>query len=170
MIYLDQVFYESLRLHSPITSTSRVCSDTIGIEFEGKRVSIEKGIQVTVPIMQIHRDIDIFMEPERFHPERFDYTLKSSIDECLLIPFGAGPRYNFLTTILSLIENLNINYFRSCLGQQFGAQICKFSLAMIVKNFKISVNKKTLDSNFVINPNEQNNIKLGGIWLNFQNK
>lgn len=92
MLYLDQVIHEALRMHPPITSISRVCNDTISIEFEGKRLTIEEGINIAIPIHQIHHDNDIYMEPNKYHPERFDYTLKTCRDSCLLLPFGGGPR------------------------------------------------------------------------------
>lgn len=92
MLYLDQVFYEALRLHPPATSISRVCNETIGIEYEGTRVSVQEGINLLIPIKQIHYDADIYMEPKKFHPERFDYTLKTCRESGVLIPFGNGPR------------------------------------------------------------------------------
>lgn len=92
MLYLEQVFFEALRLHPPATSVSRVCNETISIDYEGTRVSVQEGINLLVPIMQLHYDGDIYMEPKKFHPERFDYTLKNCRDSCILIPFGSGPR------------------------------------------------------------------------------
>lgn len=90
MDYLEKVFYESLRLHPPMTSIARICNETIGIDSDGKRLIVEEGIRVIIPIKSIHHDSEIFMEPQKFHPERFDYTLKSNIEECLLLPFGEG--------------------------------------------------------------------------------
>lgn len=92
MLYLDQVLYEALRLHPPATSITRVCNDTILIDFEGKRLSVEEGINLLLPIMQIHHDAEIYMEPKKFHPERFDYTLKANREKCVLMPFGCGPK------------------------------------------------------------------------------
>lgn len=147
MLYLEQVLYETLRIHPPLTSIKRVCKDTIAIEFEGKRVNVEEGINLLIPIMQIHHDPEIFMEPQKFHPERFDYTLKSCHDNCTLLAFGGGPR--------------------SCLGKTFALLQTKMAIVKIVQNFFITVNEKTFDT-LVIDPNETTNTKVGGLWLNFQ--
>lgn len=84
--YLDQVFYEALRLHSPATFTNRICEEETTLEYEGKRVKIEKGVSVLVPIQAIHLDSNIFVEPNKFYPERFDDgALKDYRDRCVLV-------------------------------------------------------------------------------------
>lgn len=91
--YLDQVFYEALRLHPPAVTTTKICTEPAELEFDGKKASIEKGINVYIPILQVHYDPDYYVEPLKFHPERFDDgALKDYLDRCVLMPFGAGPR------------------------------------------------------------------------------
>lgn len=43
----------------------------------------------------------------------------------------------------------------------------KAALAAIVHNFEMSVNEKTQDNPLVLDPNEFLNVKIGGLWLNF---
>lgn len=91
--YLDQVFYEALRLHPAAVTTTRRCEEAVELEFDGKKVQVEKGMNVYVPILSLHLDSDYFVEPNKFHPERFDDgNLKTYLDRCVLMPFGAGPR------------------------------------------------------------------------------
>jgi cytochrome P450 len=89
--YLDHVFYEALRLHSPAVMTTRVCTDEVELEHDGQKVFIEKDMNVIIPILQLHYDPEIFLEPTKFHPERFDDGgLKSFRDRGVLLPFGDG--------------------------------------------------------------------------------
>lgn len=80
-------------MHPPALFTSRTCEETVDLEFEGKKVTVDKGMHVFVPINQIHYDPELFLEPTKFHPERFDDgELKNYRDKCALIPFGNGAR------------------------------------------------------------------------------
>lgn len=55
--YLDQVFYESLRLHPPATFTNRQCTEDIDLEgVKGKVYKMKVGECVTLPIYSIHRN------------------------------------------------------------------------------------------------------------------
>jgi len=91
--YLDQVFHEALRMHPPATILSKACTETADLEFDGKKVTVEKGLSVYIPVYSIHYDSDYFLEPKSFHPERFDDgAMKDYLDRCVFMPFGAGPR------------------------------------------------------------------------------
>ncbi|KAL7036965.1 hypothetical protein ACKWTF_009018 [Chironomus riparius] len=146
--YLDQVFHEALRLHPPALLTSRMCTETVDLEHDGKKVTVEKEKNVFIPIMQIHYDSEYYLEPKSFQPERFDDgAMKDYLDRCVFLPFGAGPRI--------------------CLGMRFALLQSKAALAAIVHNFEISVNEKTADP-LIIDPKEFLNVKVGGLWLNFK--
>lgn len=55
--YLDQVIYESLRINPPLTFSNRECSETIELEgVKGRKVKIEKGQRVFIPILSYHHD------------------------------------------------------------------------------------------------------------------
>lgn len=55
--YLDQVFYEALRLHPPLLLTTRVCSEDIEVKgFKGHNVIMKKGSAIWIPIPSIQRD------------------------------------------------------------------------------------------------------------------
>lgn len=151
MAYLDQVFYEALRMHPPLFNLSRKCTESIELKGpKDKKILIEKGMAVNVPIYSIQRDPQYYKSPEDFIPERFDPEnggVKAFRDKGVLMPFGDGPRI--------------------CLGMRFALAQAKAGLIEIVKNFEISVNKKTQEP-FVLDPKEFMTMPIGGIWLNFK--
>ncbi|CAG9805403.1 unnamed protein product [Chironomus riparius] len=149
MSYLDQVFHEALRMHPPLVTSSRLCSEDVDLEYDGKKVTVEKGMSVFIPYLSVHYDPENFLEPKNFHPERFDDgAMKDYLDRCVLMPFGGGPRI--------------------CLGMRFALLQSKAALAAIVGNFEVTVNSKTQDNPLVIDPKEFLNIKTGGLWLDFK--
>nr|XP_060508746.1 cytochrome P450 3A12-like [Panthera onca] len=66
MEYLDMVLNETLRLYPIAGRLERVCKRDV--EISG--VFIPKGTVVMVPTFTLHRDLDLWPEPEEFHPER----------------------------------------------------------------------------------------------------
>lgn len=55
--YLDQVFYEVLRLHPPFMFTTKVCSEDIELDsIQGQKFLMKKDSTVLVSIHSIHRD------------------------------------------------------------------------------------------------------------------
>lgn len=55
--YLNQVFYETLRLHPPLLLTSRVCSEDYEVKgFKGHNFIIKKDSAIWIPIPSIQRD------------------------------------------------------------------------------------------------------------------
>lgn len=147
--YLDQVFYEVLRLHPPFMFTNRVCSEKVEIETsDGEKFTMEKGSTAMISIYSIHRNPEIYPEPEVFHPERFDGgRIKELKDQCFLMPFGEGPRI--------------------CLGMRLGILLVKICMIEILKNFEISLHEST-SSDPKISVTEFLNVFEGKIQLNFK--
>lgn len=55
--YLNQVFYETLRMHPPLVLTTRVCSEDVEIKgFKGHNLVMKKGSSIWIPIPTIQRD------------------------------------------------------------------------------------------------------------------
>jgi cytochrome P450 len=65
--YLDNVFSETLRLYPSAPWTNRLCNKDCVIN----GVSIKAGMQVFIPIYDVHRDPEVWPEPEKFIPERW---------------------------------------------------------------------------------------------------
>lgn len=147
--YLDQVFFEGLRLHPPATFTTKECSDFYELEgLKGHKFPIYKGISALIPIYCLHRDAEYFPHPDSFNPERFDNgAVKSFRDKCVLLPFGEGPRI--------------------CLGMKFANVKIKTAIVEVIKNFTISVDDQTVKEP-KIHPKEFLNIKECNLMLNFK--
>lgn len=149
MSYLDQVWNETMRMHPPATFLTRICTEEVELAFEGKKVLIEEGMNVYIPLHQVQNDSRNYVEPEKFMPERFDPEtggVKTFRDKGAFLPFGDGPRM--------------------CLGMRFAQTQSKAAIAALVRNYEISVNGKTAEK-LIIDANEFINVKKGGLWLDF---
>lgn len=105
---------------------------------------IKKGEKVTISVMGLHYDPELFPDPDTFNPDRFSEENKGNIVPFSYLPFGDGPRV--------------------CLGTRFALMQSKVGLAMLLKEFKFAVDGKTkLPMSF-----DKKNIILaadGGLWL-----
>lgn len=55
--YLNQVFYETLRMHPPLVLTTRVASEDVEVKgFKGHNLIVKKGSSIWIPIPTIQRD------------------------------------------------------------------------------------------------------------------
>jgi cytochrome P450 len=86
--YTGQVIDESLRLHSPIHSISRVATEdnTVGGYF------VPKGQTVVISMYAIHRQERLYPDPERFDPDRFAPEEAAKRHRFAYLPFAAGHR------------------------------------------------------------------------------
>lgn len=102
---------------------------------------------VLIPIMGLHRDAEYYPDPERFDPDRLSDENKKNIPDYAYMPFGEGPRM--------------------CIGMRFGLMQTKVGLASILRNYRVTLNKKTtipliLDKNSLVTSIE------GNLWLNLE--
>uniref|UniRef100_A0A182JAM5 Uncharacterized protein n=1 Tax=Anopheles atroparvus TaxID=41427 RepID=A0A182JAM5_ANOAO len=150
--YLDQVLNEALRLWPPAAFLSKVCTVPTELELDdsGRKVAIERGIPVMLPLWQIQRDQEYFEDAERFNPDRFAPEVggtKAYREKGCFVPFGDGPR--------------------QCLGMRFALMQVKRGIFELITKYDISVSAKTkqplqLDpKTFIVAP-------LGGIWLDYK--
>ncbi|XP_031667473.1 cytochrome P450 3A27-like [Oncorhynchus kisutch] len=119
MDYLDCVLNESLRLYPVMLRLERVAKKTV--EING--IVIPKDCIVLVPTWTLHRDPEIWSDPEEFMPERFSKENKESIDPYTYMPFGAGPR--------------------NCIGMRFALIMIKLAMVEILQSFTFSVCDET---------------------------
>jgi cytochrome P450 len=86
--YTGQVIDESLRLHSPIHSISRVAmvDNTVG------GFHIPAGATVAVSMYAIHRQARLYPNPEVFDPTRFSPEQVAARHRFAYLPFAAGHR------------------------------------------------------------------------------
>uniref|UniRef100_A0AAX7W6E7 unspecific monooxygenase n=1 Tax=Astatotilapia calliptera TaxID=8154 RepID=A0AAX7W6E7_ASTCA len=119
MEYLDSVVSECLRLYPSIPRLERVAKETVKIS----EITIPKGMLVMVPVYALHRDPELWPEPEEFKPDRFSKENKQNINPYTYLPFGAGPR--------------------SCMGTRFALMMVKLAMVEVLQNFSFSVCKET---------------------------
>ena len=67
MPYLDAVLKEGLRLYPSVPAISRELSEDIILN----NYHLAQGTSVMIHIYSIHRDPDVYDEPDRFNPDRW---------------------------------------------------------------------------------------------------
>lgn len=83
-----------------------------------RNLRVPKGISVVIPVYNIHRDRNIWPEPEKFHLERSPPPgAKQSRDPYAYMPFGHGPR--------------------NCMGMRFAEM--NLRLARLLKKYNFEV-------------------------------
>ncbi|CAH1399264.1 unnamed protein product [Nezara viridula] len=139
--YLQMVFDESIRIHSPVTVLTRSCTKDTVIE----DVKISKGTKVFISSLALHYDPEYYPEPEKFDPERFSENNKESMTKYTFLPFGEGPRI--------------------CVGLKYGNLFVKTLIAFILLKYRIlptyDQNKVLHDyENFLLVPKSDATIKF----------
>uniref|UniRef100_A0A672ZD81 unspecific monooxygenase n=1 Tax=Sphaeramia orbicularis TaxID=375764 RepID=A0A672ZD81_9TELE len=119
MEYLDCVINESLRLYPIAPRLERVAKASV--EING--LVIPKDMVVMVPTWPLHRDPDVWPEPEAFKPERFSKENKETIDPYSYMPFGTGPR--------------------NCIGMRFALVMMKLAVVEILQRYSFSTCEET---------------------------
>uniref|UniRef100_A0A672IT83 unspecific monooxygenase n=1 Tax=Salarias fasciatus TaxID=181472 RepID=A0A672IT83_SALFA len=119
MEYLDAAINESLRLYPIVNRLERVAKASVEIN----NLLIPKDMVVMVPVWPLHRNPEIWPEPEKFKPERFTKGNKETIDPYTYMPFGMGPR--------------------NCIGMRFALVSMKLVMTKILQRFSFSVCNET---------------------------
>lgn len=113
---LDMVVKEGLRLYPPVpvTVTRRCVQDTtVCGQF------IPSGVNVIASSFLIHRDPDLWPNPDEFLPERFEAYNTDRYHQGSYLPFGLGPR--------------------ACIGRELGLLIVKSVLVQLLQACQLSL-------------------------------
>nr|AHU88027.1 cytochrome P450 4ED1 [Propylea japonica] len=114
MEYLERCIKESLRLYPSVHIISRATDEDTKLK---SGLIVPKDAVILIPIISVHRNPNIYPDPEKFDPDRF------LLDNCLkrhpfaYIPFSAGPR--------------------NCIGQRFAMLEMKAVLSAVIKKFEL---------------------------------
>ncbi|KAH8410873.1 hypothetical protein KR222_005602, partial [Zaprionus bogoriensis] len=121
MTYLDQVLSETLRKHTIVAHLVRQAIEDYKVP--NTYHVIEKGTTVLISTHSIHHDPEIYPDPERFDPTRFEPEAIKARHPYAYLPFGDGPR--------------------NCIGERFGRMQAKIGLVSLLRHFQFSVSKRT---------------------------
>lgn len=143
MKYMDQVIDETLRMYPAVSLLFRKCVKDY--KMPDTDVVLEKGTRIFISVTGIHYDEEYYENPKKFDPERFSEGNKAKRNPYAHLPFGEGPR--------------------NCVGMRFGLMQSKVGLAILLKNYKFTLNEKTsIPIKFnpaIFIPNVE-----GGVWVN----
>ncbi|XP_055612264.1 probable cytochrome P450 28d1 [Uranotaenia lowii] len=149
--YLEQIVCETLRLWPPAPFISKMCTEPTELNISDNRsLKIDKEVGIIIPIWCLHHDPEYYENPEAFNPDRFDPAqggTKRFREKGCFIPFGDGPR--------------------QCLGMRFALLQIKRGICEIVRNFRITLDRKTKQP-LILDRKAFNSTPDGGIWLRFE--
>ncbi|CAG2104153.1 unnamed protein product, partial [Medioppia subpectinata] len=116
--YLNAVINETLRLAPSLTRIQRECVQDYKLGNTG--ITILKGTSVEILSYALHRQPDLWPNPNDFIPDRF---INPTHHPYAYIPFGGGPRV--------------------CIGQRFAMQEMRMCLAKLVNKFELNLTQST---------------------------
>ncbi|XP_063914293.1 cytochrome P450 4C1-like [Zophobas morio] len=111
--YLKRVVKEILRLVPTIPFILRYADEDIKCD----PYVFPAGSNLVVPLVLLHRDPEVWPDPEKFDPDRFLPDEVAKRHRCSYIPFSYGSR--------------------NCIGLKFGMMLVKVMVATILRNFKV---------------------------------
>ncbi|KAF7988572.1 hypothetical protein HCN44_001145 [Aphidius gifuensis] len=121
--YLDKIINETLRKYPLVPFLTRQCTEAIELGDTG--LKIPKGMDIIIPVLGLHRDPNIYPDPHKFDPERFNEKNTAERHPCVYLGFGEGPRI--------------------CIGLRFGFLQVKIALISLLSKYKFSIAPSTPD-------------------------
>nr|XP_056711048.1 cytochrome P450 4V2 [Euleptes europaea] len=141
--YLECVIKETLRLFPSVPYFARTLQETCHI----RGFTLPKGTDVLIGPCVLHRDPNVFPEPEKFQPERFSMENSAGRHPYAYLPFSAGPR--------------------NCIGQRFAQMEEKTVLATVLRNFWVETTQKDGEiepvPELILRPN-------GPVWIHLKRR
>lgn len=145
MTFVEQIIKETLRKWPPSVSVQR--ETTSDYEVPNSKIVLEKGTAVVVPVYGFHHDPEIYPEPEKFDPSRFDAEQVERRHPFAFLPFGEGPR--------------------NCPGIRFSFLETKLCVAKLLLNFQLTLNLDKTEFPIKISPSKFMMSPDKGIFVKF---
>jgi cytochrome P450 family 6 len=114
-------------------------------QIPGTKLRLEKGILCWFPTYGYHVDPDIYPDPMKFDPTRFEPQEIAKRHPCSFLPFGEGPKV--------------------CLGQKFSMIEMKLTLARLLTNYRFILDAEKTAVPPPVNLNKITLHPLNGIHL-----
>jgi cytochrome P450 len=113
--YTTMVIEEAMRLYPPawVLERDSIDQDSVG-GFE-----IPKGSLVGISPFILHRNPDLYPNPEGFDPQRFDKASSAARSKHDYLPFGGGPRF--------------------CIGNAFAMMEMQIIVPMLIQRFRLDL-------------------------------
>ncbi|XP_077526700.1 cytochrome P450 3A7-like [Haemaphysalis longicornis] len=135
--YTNQVISETLRIYPPVVTFTTRCADE---DYQCGSYLIKKGISVMVPVYQLHHDPLLWVDPEKFDPDRFSAENKHLVNPTAYQPFGLGRRmcigYRYGLLQLASVTTQVLRHFKITLGpsQQPDLELITQSILAVPKD------------------------------------
>ncbi|MFP2925131.1 cytochrome P450 [Pyxidicoccus sp. 3LG] len=113
--YLSQVLEESMRLHPPAWVLVRQALEED--ELDGIRIPADPRLIIAISPWVIHRQPNLWPDPERFDPDRFSPERSAGRPRLAYLPFGAGQRL--------------------CIGTHFAMMEMVLILAQVLRRYRL---------------------------------
>ena len=115
MKHLSMFIKESMRYYSTVPLITRILTKDTLID----RSLIPKNLEVWINIHVMNTREDVWENPKKFDPERFNEDKVKDRDPYMFVPFSAGPR--------------------NCIGQHFALNEIKVTLIRLLQKFKVII-------------------------------
>ncbi|XP_053697820.1 cytochrome P450 4d2-like [Sabethes cyaneus] len=111
--YLEMTIKEVLRIHPSVPIIGRKSASDMVIDGQ----TIPSGVDIAVLIYAMHNNPEVFPEPDKFDPERFNEENSSKRHPYAYIPFSAGSR--------------------NCIGQKYAMLEIKTTLVKLLGSYRL---------------------------------